>query len=222
MVGSSLTIRGNIPYLIEQLAASAPDGAPRICAGEHVRMGTGMRTFWAEGEAPDTVRHKIRFEPWDVVVVESFYRMLESDLQQFGGLYADLVRQRGARMVVYETPAARTVPYPSGFDAVHAANVRVGARLGASVAAGLLAWTRVLGPSPGPSDFNRLYSDSLHATLRGAYVSACSVYSAVTGASPVGLFHPEGINASEARVFQEAAWDAYQRTRAQIAEESGR
>lgn len=222
MVGSSLTIRGNIPYLIEQLAASAPSEYPRICVGEHVRMGTGMRTFWAEGEAPDTVRHKIRSEPWDVVVVESFYRMPEADLQQFGGLYADLVRGRGARMVLYETPAAKTVPYPEGFETVHEANVRVGARLGVSVAPGLLAWTRVLGPSPGPMDFARLYSDALHATLHGAYVSACSVYSAVTGRSPVGLFYPEGIPAPEARVFQEAAWEAFEIARRQLTRESSR
>jgi hypothetical protein len=213
MVGSSLTIRGNIPYLIERMAASAPSGVPRICAGEHVRMGTGIRAFWAEGEAPDTVRYKIRTEPWDVLVVETFYRMTEADIAQYVGLYADLARSRGTRVVMYETPAAKSVPFPAGFESVHRANLAVGGRLGVPVAPSLLAWWRLLGQAPDKVRFDRLYADGLHATLRGAYTSACCVYAAVTGASPVGRFHPEEIEAAEARSLQEAAWAAFEETR---------
>jgi hypothetical protein len=222
MVGSSLTIRGNIPLLLERMAASAPDGSAQILAGEHVRMGTGIRTFWAEGEAPDTVRYKIRTEPWDVVVVETFYRMSEPDIEQYVRLYSDLARRHGARAVMYETPASKLVPYPAGFDSVHQANVNVAGRLGVPVAPGLWAWKRLLGAAPGKADFDRFYSDALHATLRGAYVNACSVYAAVTGSSPVGLFHPDEIEEHEARGLQKAAWDAYTETRRTTSLVSGR
>ena len=95
--------------------------------------------------------------------------------------------------------------------------MRVGARLRVPVAPSLVAWMQVLGQAPREADYGRLYSDGLHATLKGAYLNACSVYAAVTGESPVGLFYPEGLAAEEAREFQQAAWDAFRRTREEIA-----
>ena len=55
-IGSSHTLLGNVPLLVERIAASAPKGTPRIVSGDHARMGTGMRAYWMQGDARDTPR----------------------------------------------------------------------------------------------------------------------------------------------------------------------
>jgi hypothetical protein len=71
-----------------------------------------------------------------------------------------------------------------------------------------------LGPNPTKEQFNVVYADWIHASPKGAYMTACCIYSALTGASPVGLYHPADISAEEAKIFQEAAWKAFQESNA--------
>ena len=211
-IGSSHTIRGNVPLLVEQIAASAPAGALRIRAGEHVRTGTGMRVFWEEGEARHTARGKIAAEPWDAVVVETFFRNPRETLEEYARKYADLARKRGARLVVYESPVAKETPYPEGFAAFHTENIRLGRVLDLPVAPSVHAWMQILGNQPTPQKMGLLYADWIHASLKGAYLTACCVYSALTNTSPAGLAYPEGLSGEEAALFQETAWKSFQQT----------
>ena len=213
-IGSSHTIRGNLPLLIEQMAASAPAGTPRIRAGEHVRTGTGMRVFWEEGEANHTARGKIAGEAWDAVVVETFYRNPRQMLEEYAGKYAGLARENGARLIVYESPVAKETPYPDGFAAFHEENVRLGRLLDLPVAPSVHAWMQILGEKPTPQKMGTLYADWIHASLKGAYLTACCVYSALTNRSPAGLAYPEGVSNEEAMLFQKIAWNSFVETEA--------
>ena len=213
-IGSSHTIRGNVPLLIEQMAASAPAGTPRIRAGEHVRTGTGMRVFWEEGEAKHTARGKIAGDPWDAVVVETFYRNPRQTLEEYAGKYAGLARDNGARLIVYESPVAKETPYPEGFAAFHEENVRLGRLLDLPVAPSVHAWMQILGGKPTPQKMGTLYADWIHASLKGAYLTACCVYSALTNRSPAGLAYPEGVSGEEAMLFQKTAWNSFLETEA--------
>lgn len=216
-VGSSHTLKGDVPVLVEQIAASAPVGCARILSGEQARMGTGMRAHWNEGEAPDTARGKITAEPWDAVVVESFYGMTRDDLAQYGGWYAEVVRKRGARLVIYETPTAKSIPYPDAYEAFHQSNLWLGKKLRAPVAPSVKAWMGVFGQNPSEENLGELYSDWIHANDRGAYLTACCIYSTITGQSPLGLWAPEGLFSPEERqVYQSVAWRACQETQAQL------
>jgi hypothetical protein len=220
-VGSSHTIRGNIPLLVEQLAASAPAGSLRIVAGEQTRMGTGMRNHWNDGDAPDTARGRIAAEPWDVVVVETFYRMTRNDMAQYGRWYADTVGKRGARLLIYETPVAKASAYPEGYQDFHDSNVWLGKQLQAPVAPSVRAWMSVLGNQPSEASLKALYSDWIHASAKGAYLTACTLYATLTDQSPVGLFVPEGLlSPEEALRYQTAAWQAARETRLEL-EKSG-
>ncbi len=215
-IGSSHTMLGNVPLLVEQLASSAPAGTPRIISGDHARMGTGMRAFWSQGDAPDTPRGKIAAEPWDVVVVETFYRTSREDLAEFGDAYSALARSHGSRLVIYESPASKSLPYPDGFSQFHASNVWLGKRLGSAVAPSVHAWLKFLGASPTEERFKELYRDGIHATAKGAYLTACCLYAALTGLSPEGLWHPAEMRVEDALVLQQSAWLAFSETQQAI------
>jgi hypothetical protein len=216
-IGSSHTIRGNLPCLVEQLAASAPGGRVRIVAGEQTRMGTGMRGHWADGIAHDTARGRIAAGGWDVVVVETFYRTSREDLLELGRGYAEEARRVGARLLIYETPVAKAIEYPAAYQAHHRTNVWLGERLGSDVAPCVKAWMGVLGERPQAAALDRLYADWLHASAQGAYLSACCLYAALSGASPEGLWAPQGVvSEGEAREYQRSAWLAFEETRVEL------
>ena len=59
-----------------------------------------------------------------------------------------------------------------------------------------------------------LYADWIHASLKGAYLTACCVYSALTNRSPAGLAYPEGVSSEEAMLFQKIAWNSFEETEA--------
>ncbi|MCE9608242.1 MAG: hypothetical protein K8U03_25435 [Planctomycetia bacterium] len=210
-IGSSHTLRGDIPELVAKLAASAPADRPRIVVGDYVRMGTAIKTFWNAGDTPDTARGVIAAEPWDAVVFETFYNMQADELLKYGTLFADLIRARNAAPVIYESPIARASAYPAVFQKFHDDNLALAKALKAPAAPSVAAWMRYLGPKPTPERFAAVYADWIHATPAGAYMSACCIYSALTGYSPIGLAHPN-LSAAEASVLQQAAWQAFQET----------
>lgn len=208
-IGSSHTMRGDIPALVMHLAASAPADRPRIIAGDFIRMGTTIDRFWNEGDTPDTSRGLIAAEPWDAVVFETFYTTTTDDLLKYGTLFADLIRSQKAKPVLYESPIAQASAYPEAYRAFHEDNVTLARALKTPVAPSVHAWMRYLGPKPTPAQFGAVYADWIHATPQGAYMSACCIYSALTGQSPVGLAHP-GIPDSDADALQKAAWTAFE------------
>jgi hypothetical protein len=221
-VGSSHTIRGNLPCLVEQIAASAPPDRVRITAGEQTRMGTGMRAHWNDGIAHDAARGIIAAGGWDTVVVETFYRTNREDLLAFGSGYAEEVRRSGARLLIYETPVAKAIEYPAAYVAHHQTNIWLGTRLKSGVAPCVKAWMGVLGERPAPSAFEQLYADWIHASARGAYLSACCLYATLTGESPVGLWSPPGLlSPDEVLAYQRSAWLSFSETRRALERSDG-
>ena len=208
-IGSSHTLREDIPGLVTKIAESAPADKPRIIAGDFVRMGTGINTFWDAGDSPDTARGVINAEPWDAVVFETFYTMKSDDLLKYGTLFADLIRSRKARPVLYESPIAQASVYPDAYQKFHDNNVALAGALKVPLAPSVHAWMQFLGQHPTAEQFGTVYADWIHAAPKGAYMTACSIYSALTGFSPVGLAHPN-LSDADAAVLQQAAWKAFQ------------
>ncbi len=211
-IGSSHTLRGNLPDLVMQLAASAPADRPRVIAGDYVRMGTSMKMFWDAGDGPDTARGVIAAEPWDAVVVETFYNMNGEQIRDYTQKFVDVIRGRKATPVIYESPLPKAAPYPERFQQFHDDNVGLVRSLKLSVAPSVAAWMRLLGPKPTPEQFGVVYDDWIHASPRGAYITGCCLYAALTGASPVGLYHPASIPEAESKSLQDCAWEAYRET----------
>jgi len=211
-IGSSHTLRGNIPELVTQMAASAPENEPRLIAGDYIRMGTRLKTFWDAGDTLDTARGVISAEPWDVVVFETSYNMNREDILKYGSLISDLIRSRKAKPIIYESPIPKAGLYPGKFEEFHADNLNLMQMASVPLAPSVAAWMKIFGPAPTPEQLAGLYDDWIHASPKGAYVTACCIYSALTGHSPQGLYHPRDISAAEAGEFQRIAWEAYQET----------
>ena len=211
-IGSSHTLREDMPELVTKLAASAPEGQPRIIAGDYIRMGTSIVTFWEAGDTPDTARGVIAAEPWDAVVFETFYNMKTDEVMKYPTLFADLIRSRKAAPVIYESPLPKASPWPDRFQKFHDDNVTMGKALKVPVAPSVRAWMRYLGEKPTEAQFAEVYADWIHASPKGAYMSACCIYAALTGCSPVGLYHPQNIPEAEAKRLQETAWEAFRET----------
>ncbi len=207
-IGSSHTLRGDLPDLVMQMAASSPAGRPRIIAGDYLRMGTTISTFWNAGEGTDTARGLIAAEDWDAVVFETFYSLKNEDLVKYGTQFAELIKSRNARAIVCETPIAQAKSYPEEYLKFHQNSQKLAEMLGAPVAPSVLAWMKFLGPEPTPDKIGEVYDDWIHATPKGAYLTACCIYAALTGFSPAGLAHPN-LPEAEARILQQIAWDAY-------------
>lgn len=208
-IGSSHTLRQNIPQLVTQIAASSPENQPRILAGDYIYMGTNIATFWDAGDAPDTVRGIIASEPWDVVVFETFYNMKLQDLTKYVKLFTDLIRSHGATPVIYESPIPKSSLYPDRFQQFHNDNLAVCGQLQIALAPCVAAWVQRLGPNPGPEQLGEVYADWIHASQRGAYITACCLYAAITGKNPAGLYHPAELPDDDAAALQAVAWKAY-------------
>ena len=135
---------------------------------------------------------------------------LKVEIQLFIALsYYDAGDYENAKPVIYESPLPQAAEYPAKFQAFHDDNLALMKSLKAPLAPCVKTWMNYLGPKPTPDRFTFLYDDWIHASPKGAYITACSVYAALTGFSPVGLAHP-GLSEDEARLLQELAWEAFQ------------
>ena len=209
-IGSSHTLRGDIPEMVTKIAASAPPEQPHIIAGDFVRMGTALPTFWNAGDTSDTARGVIASEPWDAIVFETFYSMKPDDCTKYGKPMVELIRSKKAKPVIYESPIQKAAPYPEEFQKFHDMNMSFVKDLDVPIAPSVLAWMKYLGQKPTEAQLGYLYDDWIHASPKGAYMTACCVYAALTGCSPVGLYRPSNIPEAEADVLQKIAWDAVQ------------
>jgi tetratricopeptide (TPR) repeat protein len=217
-IGSSHTARGDVPGVVAQLSNSAPADRPRIAASDFIRLGTTIAMFWALGDSPEFTRGVIAADPWDVVVFENFYTLRTEESLKYAQLFSDAIKARGARVVIYETPNGRDRPYPETFDNYHQSSLAMSKAINAPLAAAVPAWMKHLGQTkPTPEQLAELYDDGIHASATGAYISACSIYAAITGTSPVGLYYPKDIPEEKARAFQKYAWEAYLESNPQAA-----
>jgi hypothetical protein len=220
-IGASHTQVWNIPQMVEVLAASAPAGCPRIISGEYLRGGTSIRKFWDEGDGPQTVRAVIAEDSWDFVVFECYpFLFGDEECADYAAKFAGLIRRGHGVPVLFDAPAFFRVPYPAKCRDNHDRNLKLARNLGLRIAPAGLAWINYLGPAPTPEQRMALYHpDAVHTSPKGAYMIACSIYSAITGCSPVGLTHvipsfsSSGISREEAMACQNASWKACQESK---------
>jgi len=215
-IGSSMTIRGWMPFEVEAISASAPAGTPRITSANYVRGGTKIDVFWNDGDTRDTAKARIASFPWDFVVLETFYNMKPEDLLKYGKLFCDFARSKNVKPVFYESQPAKAVPYPNGYRKYHEDNMRLKEAATAPLAPVALAQLHYLGPNATPEQVGIFYDDWVHFSGRGKHLAACCIYSALTGLSPVGLEHPKDIPDEEAGKIQEAAWKAVREANPEI------
>jgi len=65
-------------------------------------------------------------------------------------------------------------------------------------------WRQVYHDTNAPVSFAQLFNDDgTHPSLHGSYLAACTIFSSITRASPVGMWRPAGVRAEEAAYLQQ-------------------
>lgn len=172
-------IEASIAALEKDIAADPND--------THARNGVQrQRQLLAELESRRT--------KWDVVILQSYRDDLEganSSYAQYAARFAELAREQGARVILYETtpttqnaePIVET-PDPAPIQEKERAIAQLANRIGASVAPMALVALRCQTERP---DLTLRFVNDGHLNQTLAYLSACTIYAALFERSPVGL-----------------------------------
>jgi len=207
-IGNSHTYLHYMPEMLEKLSA-AGESPHKILADQVTGEGADLAWHWKNFPT----RARIRSIKWDYVVLQdrSGGPLEAADSLAVHARKLDgLIRGQGARTVFYMTWARRG--QLRGQRQIAAVYARVAAELGALLAPVGLAWQRVLRQDPGFALFHR---DGRHASVQGAYLTACVFYGLFQGRSPVGLpgtlrLHGKpkvDLPRADALRVQQAAWE---------------
>lgn len=222
IVGNSQIYFWDLPKLLSDISTSAPLPCPRVDAEGFTRGGQNLKRLWTEGDSTgQELATVIRSGSYDVVVIAESIDLVEpfkpvEEFTTYANAIIDAARASGARPMLYATPYP-SQPEHRGFVEMATPQLALGRARSVTVAAGGLAWLRVWQVLPA---IDLHHPDRGHPGYKGSYVSALVLYSAITGATPIGLTRSpplecmrgscpptkDPITAEEAAVFQSAAW----------------
>jgi hypothetical protein len=173
-IGNSYTYQMDIPGIVQALGDAIGDSilvetvsAPNVALIDH----------WNDGAAVAAIRRG----GWDWVVLQqgpSSVEVNRDTLRLATGLFAAEIKKIGARPALFSAwpQAVRQQDFPRAIESYRLAAEDVDGVLLPVASAWLAAWQRL--PSV------ELYSDGLHPSLEGAYLSALVIYSALRDKSP--------------------------------------
>lgn len=214
-IGNSLTYFNEMPWILEQVAASR-GAKPPLRAVFSGGSGMSMKQHWERGRALRTLREG----RWDYVVLQPQSAEIVRDAPgaaDYVRRFDAEIRKAKARTVIFSTWATLTSGFKqSDLDKRYATLAR---ELGALLAPVGPVWHRLR--SKGLELFD---GSGVHANLAGSYLSACVFYSLFYNRSPSGAQHrfdvkfeipefyrqsleTERIDWATAESIQRAAWD---------------
>jgi len=198
-IGNSFTARNDVPGLIARMAER------RGRSFEHAlvsRGGASLRAHWNKGEA----RRELAGRRFDIVVLQEQSTLPVKNAVRFHEnvrLFDPVIREHGARVVLYMTWARQHEPHNQRVlaDAYNS----IGEQIAATVAPVGLAWEKVLAMTNAPQLHDR---DMSHPNLAGSYLAACVLYATLFDDCPEGLDLPvDGLGDAVARLMHSAAWE---------------
>lgn len=205
-VGNSYTFaNGGLDSIFTALFLSADPGASIHC--ESVAFGG----YTLEDHYGDPVTMgTIALGGWDLVIFQEQSTRPVTDpelMYLFAGLLGQAVENAGGSPGFFMTWARKNDPpmiVPLSQAYFHA-----GALADGMVAPVGLAWDAVVTSHP---EIGLYDADGSHPSLRGTYLTACTMFAAVTGGSPAGILYSNDptMTESERIILQEAAWIAVQ------------
>ena len=181
-VGNSLTYVNDLPGIVQALADSA--GGPALAVETVAFPDYALIDHWNEGVASGRARGEIAKGGWKFVVLQqgpSSVDVNRDTLRLATKLFAQDMAKVGATPALLSAwpTIDRRQDFPRAIESYTLAATDVNGVLLPVAAAWLAAWKRdsTLG----------LYSDGLHPSIAGSYLSALAVYAALQHHSPVGL-----------------------------------
>ena len=181
-VGNSLTYVNDLPGIVQALADSA--GGPALAVETVAFPDYALIDHWNEGVAAGRARGEIAKGGWKFVVLQqgpSSVDVNRDTLRLAAKLFAQDMAKVGATPALLSAwpTIDRRQDFPRAIESYTLAASDVHGVLLPVAAAWLAAWKR--------DSTLALYSDGLHPSIAGSYLSALAVYAALQHHSPVGL-----------------------------------
>lgn len=201
-IGNSYTGRNNLPQLLTELVASAPE-SQRLTTRAILANGMPLRAHWNKGEAQQALAETA----WDYVVLQEQSTLPlknSTRMHESVRLFDTEIKKHSAQTVLYLTWARQDAPERQ--TQLSEAYTSIGAELGATIAPVGIAWQMALQEQP---QIILHEADKSHPTPSGSYLAACVFYAALFHASPAGLWSDlPGLKPDEAAPLQDIAWRA--------------
>lgn len=198
-VGNSLTEVNNVPALVRNLATAAQ--LSWVVDAELIG-GSSLEDHWNQG----AIQSRITSGDWDVVVLQQGPSSLSDsrvNLRHWTREFDTLIKEHGGRSALY-----MVWPELSRFEFFD--RVRDSYALAARDVTGYFlpageSWRAAWRVTPSLALYG---GDGFHPTLAGSYAAALTIFSGLSGRSPIGLPAPAGIDAQTAERLQQAALEA--------------
>ncbi|WP_335109282.1 SGNH/GDSL hydrolase family protein [Nostoc sp.] len=179
-IGNSYTYFNDIPWLTQQLAASAKE--PKTLETEMVVIGGAtLKSHWKRGEALRLLKAK----RWDYVVLQEQSTLPITNPQEmykYATLFDAEIKRVNSQTVFYLTWAKQNKPETQ--QILTDSYMSIAKELKAQVAPVGTAWQKI---QEANLKLNLYSSDQSHPSPIGSYVAACVFYTTFYENSPVGL-----------------------------------
>jgi hypothetical protein len=181
-IGNSLTYVNDLPGIVQALADSA--GGPALAVETVAFPDFALIDHWNEGVAAGHARGEIAKGGWKFVVLQqgpSSVEVNRDTLRLATKLFAQDMSKIGATAALLSAwpTIDRRQDFPRAIESYTLAASDVNGVLLPVAAAWVAAWKR--------DSTLALYSDGLHPSVAGSYLSALVVYAALERHTPVGL-----------------------------------
>lgn len=197
-LGNSLTIYNDLPAMIAALAAAG--GRPALTHDREVVGGSTLEAHWGRGAAQE----KLRAGSYDLFVIQGSSTETIKDTASFmthGKLFVAAAAERKVPALLYLTWARRGQGPKQ--ELITKAYRDLAAGTGATIVPVGLAWELYRRNH----DEAVLFSDAVHPSPLGTYLTACVFYATIYRLSPVGLSGAAAqLDPATAAGLQEAAW----------------
>lgn len=179
-IGNSYTYFNDLPWLTQQLAASAKE--PKTLETEMVVVGGAtLQNHWKRGEALRLLKAK----RWDYVVLQEQSTLPitnPKEMYKYASLFDAEIKRVNSQTVFYLTWAKQNQPETQ--QILTDAYMSIAQELKAKVAPVGIAWQKI---QEANLKLNLYNSDKSHPSPIGSYVAACVFYTTFYDNSPVGL-----------------------------------
>ena len=181
-IGNSLTYVNDVPGIVQALADSA--GGPALAVETVAFPDYALIDHWNEGVAAGRARGEIAKGGWKFVVLQqgpTSVGVNRDTLRLATKLFAQDMAKIGATPALFSAwpTIDRRQDFPRSIESYTLAAGDVNGLLLPIATAWLAAWKR--------DSTLVLYSDGLHASIAGSYLSALVIYAVLGHHSPVGL-----------------------------------
>ncbi|MFN6483093.1 MULTISPECIES: SGNH/GDSL hydrolase family protein [unclassified Nostoc] len=179
-IGNSYTYFNDLPWLTQQLAASAKE--PKTLETEMVVVGGAtLKSHWKRGKAIKRLKAK----RWDYVVLQEQSNLPitnPKEMYNYATLFDAEIKRVNSQTVFYLTWAKQNQPETQ--QILTNSYMSIAKELKAKVAPVGIAWQKI---QEANLKLNLYSSDQSHPSPIGSYVAACVFYTTFYENSPVGL-----------------------------------